>query len=138
MPEHARAAAPGHDSFVEHDEFPSTEAIQTSEEPGDLLPTVATVAVVGMGAAIFEAAILPGLVLGVVAMCLPRFYPQIGSALHPLFKSAVRGAEQIRQKTREILAEAQEQVQDIVAGVDAEKDLGPTPSKGKPETEASD
>ena len=138
MPEHARAAAPNHDSFVERDEFLPSDAIRTSENPGDLLPTVATVAVVGIGAAIFEAAILPGLVLGVAAMCVPRFYPRIGSALHPLFKSTVRGADQLRQKTREMLAEAQEQVQDIVAEVDAEKRLGPTPTKGKPATGLSD
>ena len=138
MPEDARAATPGHDNFEKHDEILPTEAIQTSEDPADLLPTVATVAVVGIGAAVFEAAILPGLVLGVAAMCVPRFYPQIGSALHPLFKSTVHGAEQIRQKTREVLAEAQERVQDIVAEVDAEKDLGRTPSKGKPATGSSD
>jgi hypothetical protein len=126
MPEHARAATPGHDGSVEHDEFLPSDAMQTSEDPGDLLPTVATVTVVGIGAAIFEAAILPGLVLGVAAMCVPRFYPQIGSALRPLFKSTVRAADQIRQKTREMLAEAQEQVQDIVAEVDAEKDQGPS------------
>jgi hypothetical protein len=107
------------------------EAVRTnSEDSGDLLPTVATVAVVGIGAAVFEAALLPGLVLGVAAMCVPRFYRQIGSALDPLFKSTVRGAYQIGQKTREMVAEAQEQVQDIVAEVDAERDLGPaTPSK---------
>jgi hypothetical protein len=99
---------------------------------------VATVAVVGIGAAVFEAAILPGLVLGVAAMCMPRLYPKIGSVLHPLFKSTVRGAEQLRQKTREILAEAQEQVRDIVAEVDAEKRLGPAPSKEKPATGLSD
>jgi hypothetical protein len=137
MSEDARAATSGHDDFEKHDEFAPTDAIQTSEDTGDLLPTVATVAVVGIGAAVFEAAILPGLVLGVAAMCVPRFYPQIGSALHPLFKSTMRGAEQIRQKTREMLAEAQEQVQDIVAEVDAEKDLDPTPSKGKPATRSS-
>jgi hypothetical protein len=135
MPEDVRAAAPGR---VEHDEFLPTEAIQTSEDPSDLTPTVATVAVVGIGAAIFEAAILPGLVLGVAAMCVPRFYPQIGLALRPFFKSTVRRAEQIRLKTREMLAEAQEHVQDIVAEVDAEKDLAPTPSKGKPATGPSD
>jgi hypothetical protein len=86
----------------------------------------------GLVPAIFEAAILPGLVLGVAATCAPRFYLQIGSALARFSKSTVRGAEQIRQKTREMLAEAQEQIQDIVAEADAENNLGPTPSKGKP------
>jgi hypothetical protein len=119
MQEVARAATPGGDSPVPHDEAERTN----SEDSGDLLPTVATVAIVGIGAAVFEAALLPGLVLGVAAMCVPRFYPQIGSALDPLFKSTVRGAYQIGQKAREMVAEAQEQVQDIVAEVDAERDL---------------
>jgi hypothetical protein len=51
--------------------------------------------------------------------------------LQPLFKSTVRGAYQIREKAREMVAEAREQVQDIVAEVDAENDLGATPSKEK-------
>ena len=139
MPADDRAASSSLDSFAKHDEVAPTEAVQTnSEDPGDLIPTVATVAVVGIGAAVFEAALLPGLVLGVAAMCVPRYFPQIGSELHPLFKSTVRGADQIRQKTREILAEAQEQVRDIVAEVDAEKRLDPTPSKEKPATGLSD
>ena len=133
MPADDRAATSGLDSFAKHDEVAPTEAVQTnSEDPGDLLPTVATVAVVGVGAAVFEAALLPGLVLGVAAMCVPRYFPQIGSALHPLFKSTVRGAFQIGQKTREVVAEAHEQVQDIVAEVDAENHLGATASKEKP------
>ena len=128
MQEDARAATPGRDSPVQHD-----EAVRTnSEDSGDLLPTVATVAVVGIGAAVFEAALLPGLILGVAAMCVPRFYPEIGSALEPLFKSTVRGAHRIGRKTREMVAEAHEQVQDIVAEVDAENHLGATASKEKP------
>jgi hypothetical protein len=59
---------------------------------------------------VFEAALLPGLVWGVAAMGVPRYFPQIGSALQPLFKSTVRGASQIGQKTREVIAEVHEQV----------------------------
>jgi hypothetical protein len=58
--------------------------------------------------------------------------PQLGSALKPLFKSTVRGAYKVTQKTREFVAETQEHVQDIVAEVDAEVD-----KKGTPLTEAS-
>ena len=106
------------------------DAIESdSEDRNELLPTVATVAVVGIGAAVFEAAHLPGLVLGVAAMCVPRFLPQIGSALHPLFTSTVRGTYQFGQKTRQMVAEAQEQVQDIVAEANAEKDVGLRPRK---------
>jgi len=136
VPEDDRAATPSLDSFAMYDQLPPTESVQTnSEDPGDLFPTVATVAVVGIGAAIFETALLPGLVLGVAAMCVPRYFPQIGSALQPLFKSTVRGASRIGQKTREVVAEAHEQIQDIVAEVDAE---GPTTSKTKQATRSPD
>jgi hypothetical protein len=48
------------------------------------------------------------------------------------------GAVQIGQKTREVVAEAHEQIQDIVAEVDAEKDLGSTTSKAKQATGSLD
>jgi hypothetical protein len=79
---------------------------------------VATVAVVGIVAAAFEAALLPGIVLGVAAVSLPQHF--MGPALNPLFRTTVRGAYKIRQKTQEMMADAYEQVEDIVAEVDAE------------------
>ncbi len=84
---------------------------------------------VGIGAAAFEAALLPGLVLGVAAMWLPQYFPKMGETLNPLFRSTVRGAYKLGHKTREMMAEAQEQVHDIVAEVHAEKDLEPMASK---------
>jgi len=84
--------------------------------------TVATVAVVGVGALVFEAALIPGLALGVAAMLVPKFLPQIGTALNPLVKSTVRSAYRVGRKTRDLVAEAEEHVHDIVAEVDAEAD----------------
>jgi hypothetical protein len=111
-------------------ETPEAEFIELKDENrGELVATVATVAVVGIGAAFFEAALLPGVVLGVAAICVPRFLPQIGSALNPLFRSTVRGAYKLGEKTREMAAEAQEQVHDIVAEVDAERNVDPTATK---------
>jgi hypothetical protein len=63
------------------------------QDGSNAMATVATVAVVGIGAAVFEAALLPGIVLGVAAMWLPRYYPKMGEALKPLFKSNVGGAD---------------------------------------------
>ena len=96
-----------------------------SEEETNIVATVATVGVVGVGVALFEAALLPGLVLGVAAVAAPKFAPKIGSALGPMFKSTVRGVYKLGQKTKEFVAETNEHVQDIVAEVDAE-------TKGKP------
>jgi hypothetical protein len=98
---------------------------EMAEDPNrsELVATVATVAVVGVGAAIFEAALLPGLVLGVAAMWAPQYFPKMGEALNPLLRSAVRGAYKLGNKTHEMVAEAQEQVHDIVAEVHAEGDM---------------
>jgi Protein of unknown function (DUF5132) len=99
---------------------------EAAEENGvdrsDVVATVATVAVVGIGAAAFEAALLPGIVLGVAAMWLPQYFPRMGEALNPLVRSTVRGAYKLSHKTREMMAEAQEQFHDIAAEVHAEGD----------------
>jgi hypothetical protein len=100
------------------------------DDRGDLTATVATVAVVGIGAAAFEAALLPGIVLGVAAVWLPQYFPKMGEAFNPLFRSTVRGAYKLGKKTKEMMAEAHEQVNDIVAEVHAEDDQDRTSSKG--------
>jgi hypothetical protein len=116
-------------------ERPAGEA-ETFEASQDdraaLLATAATVGVVGVGVAIFEAALLPGLVLGVAAILVPKNLPRMGSALSPLFRSTVRGVYKGGQKVREMVAEAQEQVHDIVAEVNAEEDA----KKGGPKKPA--
>ena len=72
-------------------------------------------------------------------MFVPKYLPQMGAAVNPLFRSTVRGAYKIGQKTREMVAEAQEQVHDIVAEVHAEGDLdatekrAPSPAHRAPE-----
>lgn len=76
---------------------------------------------VAAGAAIFEAALLPGLVLGVAAMAAPKYLPKLAGALTPVFKSTVRGTFKLAQKSKEAFAEAQEHVNDIVAEVRAEE-----------------
>ena len=81
--------------------------------------TAATVAVVAIGAFVFEAALIPGIALGVAAMLVPKFLPQMGSALDPLVKSTVRSAYRARQRTQEILAGAQGSVHDLVTSDEA-------------------
>jgi hypothetical protein len=101
---------------------PETAADEAGENRSDVVATVATVAVVGIGAAAFEAALIPGLVLGVAAMWLPQYFPRMGEAINPLVRSTVRGAYKLTHKTREMMAEAQEQFHDIAAEVHAEGD----------------
>ncbi|MGO9429005.1 DUF5132 domain-containing protein [Rhodoblastus sp.] len=125
-------------AFDTHEAAQSESAVGETEhdvddelnaEETNLVATVATVGVIGVGVAVFEATLLPGLVLGVAAMAAPKFVPKIGSALGSMFKSTVRGVYKFGQKTREFVAEANEHVQDIVAEVDAETKGAPTPAK---------
>jgi hypothetical protein len=128
-----KAKADGNGSLetaAEPVESVETEALeQGNEVRSDVVATVATVAVVGIGAVVFEAALLPGVVLGVAAMWLPQYFPKMGQTLNPLFRSTVRGAYKLGHKTREMMAEAQEQFHDIAAEVHAEKDVEPVAAK---------
>jgi hypothetical protein len=82
--------------------------------------TAATVGVVAVGAVLLEAALIPGMVLGVAATIAPQLLPRMGAALNPLFRSTVRGAYKLGQKSRQVVAEAQEQFHDIMAEARAE------------------
>ena len=90
---------------------------ENSERHSGISGTAIAVTAVGHGAVAFEAALLPGVVLGVAAMWLPHDARQ---AFAPLAKSTVRGVYKIGQKSKELIADVQEQIQDIVAEVDAE------------------
>lgn len=100
----------------------------------ELLKTAATIGVIGVGAALIEVGLIPGMILGVAAAYAPKYLPKAGAKLQPLFKCAVRGAYKLGRKTREAVAEAQEQVQDIVAEVHAEAGTqeAPGPTAEKP------
>jgi hypothetical protein len=109
-----------------HEAEPVDPTEQGDKTFDNAVATVATVAVVGVGVLAFEAALLPGLALGVVTMLVPQFLPKIGTAMSPVVKSTVRGAYKVGQKTREMFAEAEEHVHDIVAEVNAEDDAKAT------------
>src|SRR5579872_6401066 len=89
----------------------------------------ATVGVIGVGVVLFEAALIPGMIIGVGAMLVPEFLPKFSAGLEPAFRWTVRGAYQLAQQTRHALAEAQEQIEDIVAEtkVEAAKPAAPPP-----------
>jgi hypothetical protein len=95
------------------------------QEDSGLGAAVATVVVVAAGAALFEAALLPGIALGVAAVAAPKYFPKLAGALNPLFKSTVRGTYKLAQKSKEAFAEAHEHVNDIVAEVKAENEAQP-------------
>jgi hypothetical protein len=88
---------------------------------GTATATAITVAAVGIGAAAFEAALLPGILLGVAAMWLPH---DVRQAFSPLVKSAVRGVyrfgESTGERAKDLIADIQQEVREVVAEVDAE------------------
>jgi hypothetical protein len=99
------------------------EAVEVNvDSENSMAATVAAVGLVGAGVVMFEAALLPGLALGVAAMAAPKILPHLGTVINPVFKSAVRGFYKASQKTKEFVAETQEQVQDIVAEMEHEQD----------------
>lgn len=122
----------GHSAYA-HDEVAGQvhDDHQDGQEDGGLNKTVAAVVVVAAGAALFEAALLPGIALGVAAVAAPKYLPKLTGALNPLFKSTVRGTYKFAQKSKEMFAEAQEQVNDIVAEVKAEGDAPAKTAAGK-------
>ena len=87
----------------------------------DLTSTLATIGVIGVGVALFDLALIPGMIIGVAAAFAPKYLPQVGDRLEPLFNTAVRGAYKATRMARGAVAEAQEKMLDITAEVDAEE-----------------
>jgi hypothetical protein len=59
-------------------ERPAVTANRNVLDAGEVVAQVVTVAIMGVGcAATLEAALLPGFVLGVAAMTLPKLYPKM-------------------------------------------------------------
>jgi hypothetical protein len=119
---------PGHDDSAEikaasAHERRETAAVLPGDRNDEAVTVAATVGIVAVGVALFEVALLPGMAIGVAAMLAPKYVPKIGAALTPMLKSTVRGVSKFGQRTREMMAEAKEQVHDIVAEVHAEDDV---------------
>jgi hypothetical protein len=104
---------------------PSTTALVPAQQPtgdsNDFTTKLATVAAVGIGAALIEVEWIPGILLGAAAMLAPNLLPRIGNGIRPLVKGAVRAGYSVAERTKETVAEASEQFQDIVAEVRAEQ-----------------
>jgi hypothetical protein len=93
----------------------------------DIVAKAATIALVGVGVALISTELLPGMLIGVAAALLPG----IGPKMRPFLKSTVKAGYTAARKTREMIAEAGEQVQDMIAEVKAEE-TAPAPPSAKP------
>lgn len=110
----------------------ATSSGQTAKQnqPADqneLSSKLATVAAVGIGAALIEVELIPGMLLGVAAMLIPNLLPRLGNGIRPLVKGAVRAGYSVAERTKETVAEANEHFQDIVAEVRSEQNTGHSP-----------
>jgi hypothetical protein len=107
---------------------PEADATATKPEGANAVTIAATLGVVVVGAAVLEAALIPGILVGAAAAFAPKYVPKIGERLQPLFNSTVRGACKLGRKARSAYGEAQERIHDIAAEVHAEETAKATES----------
>lgn len=96
-------------------------AAECSHNDGDFATKATTIGVVAVGAALIEAALLPGIVIGVAAAYAPKYLPKLGERVQPLFHSTVRGIYKLGHKARSCMGEVHEHMNDIAAEVHAEE-----------------
>ncbi len=56
----------------------------------DFVTTAATIGVIAAGVALFEVALIPGMLIGGAAVLAPKYLPKLRRSLQPLFNSTVR------------------------------------------------
>jgi len=115
-----RTDAPASDGPDEQDDLEQNGQETARRENGWINKTAATVVAVAAGAALLEAALLPGLALGVAAIAAPKYVSRLARAINPLFRSTVRATYKLAKKPGEAFAEAQHQINGIIAEVRAE------------------
>jgi hypothetical protein len=97
---------------------------------------IGTTVLVGAAVALLEPELLIGMGIGVAATALPRVLPLLGDALRPVFRSAVRAGYATVSRTREVTAEAGEEIQDVLADVRSEYEEAVAEAKSESGTQA--
>src|SRR5581483_5110753 len=87
-------------------------------------PSLATAALVGVGVAIIEPELIPGILIGAGALLAPKLLPALGNAVRPILKGIVKAGYSATMAVRETVAEATENVQDMVAEARSEYETG--------------
>jgi hypothetical protein len=90
---------------------------------------VAAAVAIGVAAALIEIEIIPGLIIGAGAILLGKLFPEFGSYVRPAVKNVVRAGFAMNHKARAVMAEASEQVQDMMAEVKHEQTARAQPAK---------
>lgn len=87
-------------------------------------PSITTVALVGIGVAVLEPELIPGILIGAGAVLAPKILPALGGMLRPLVKGVVKAGYSAAMSVREVMAEAGEEMGDMVAEARAEHEAG--------------
>jgi hypothetical protein len=100
--------------------------------------SIGTAVAVGVAAAVIEAELIPGILIGAGAVLLGKMFPSVAAGLRPVAKTVLRAGIAATDKAREVVAEAGEQVQDMVAEVQAEREhAGTRPRSRRARTAAA-
>jgi len=126
-----RLAAPEEVSMKGRREIPTKKADEETRSLADLVrmdepttrATAATV-VAGVAIAVLQPELLPGLAIGAGAALSPKLLPAAGRAVRFVAKAVIRAGFQVAHATQEIVAEAGEEVRDLVA--EARPEAGPS------------
>lgn len=85
-------------------------------------PFLTSAALIGIGALI-EPELLAGMAVGAGIVLASRYFPNlVGNVIRPIAKSAVRAGHAAAVRTKEIVAEMSEEIDDIMAEARAEQD----------------
>ena len=95
------------------------------EEGGSLMTALLT----GAAVAVIKPELLPGMAIGVAAAMGPKLLPTVGGLLRPFITTAVRAGYSTAIATRGVVAEAGEQVQDMLAEARADVSNGKKPAR---------
>ena len=87
-----------------------------------LTSAVATVGPLGAGVLIFEAALVPGILMGIAAIAVSKRTTDVKYTLYPIVKSTIRSLQSTGQHAKELIAETQERMEDILAEIDADQE----------------
>lgn len=120
--EQADPSSPGRESIVGDSKQSSGLVARGKDLLSDEAGGVATAAAIVVGAALIEVKLIPGLIIGAGAILLGKLFPELSGYVRPVVKSAVRAGFSATQKIREVMAEASEQVHDLVAEVKKEQE----------------
>jgi hypothetical protein len=88
----------------------------------DLLSSaIAIVGPIGAGVFLYEAVLIPGILLGIATIAATKHTGDVKSTFYPVVKSTLHSVHTTSQHAKEFIAETQERMQDILAEIEADQ-----------------